>query len=240
MSGSRIKVVFFDAAGTLFHVKGSVGDVYLRHAEKYGVPRSAEMSARVNQAFRDAFRQAPPPVFAVEQPEQLKQCERLWWFDIVHAAFYRVGMFDGFDDYFDEVYAAFGTADAWEIYPEAPEVLEQLRSRDYELGIISNFDTRVFAIFRELRLDRFFDSVTISSLAGAAKPSQKIFQYALDQHVVEPEEAMHVGDSHKEDFEGAVNAGLSGVLLDRDGTVKDGPGPRIAHLGELVGALGRL
>ena len=140
----------------------------------------------MNQAFKDAFRQAPPPIFAVEQPEKLKQCERLWWFDIVHAVFYRVGMFDGFDDYFDEVYEAFSTADAWEIYAEVPEVLQQLRSQGYELGVISNFDTRFFEIFRELGLERFFDSITISSLAGSAKPSPKIFRHALDQHVVEP------------------------------------------------------
>ena len=233
MSGPRIKVVFFDAVGTLFHVKGSVGDVYLRYAEKYGVPRSVDMVTKVNQAFTDAFRQAPPPIFAVDQPEKLKQCERLWWFDIVHAVFYRVGMFEGFDDYFDEVYESFSRAEAWEIYSEVPNVLEQLRTQGYELGVISNFDTRFFDIVRALKLESLFDSITISSIAGSAKPAEKIFQHALDQHVVEPEEAMHVGDDPKEDFEGATNANLAGVLLDRDGTEKGGTIPCIADLGEL-------
>ena len=230
MPASHIKVVFFDAAGTLFHVKGSVGDVYLRYAEKYGVPRSSDMVAKVNQAFKDSFRQAPPPIFAVEQPEKLKQCERLWWFDIVHAVFYRVGMFEGFDDYFEEVYEAFSTADTWEIYPEVPEVMQKLRSQGYELGVISNFDTRFFEIVRALGLEHFFDSVTISSLAGSAKPALQIFQHALAQHVVEPEEAMHVGDDPKEDLEGAANAGLSGVLLDRDGSEADDTIPCIVDL----------
>ena len=230
MPASRIKVVFFDAAGTLFHVKGSVGDVYLRYAEKYDVPRSADMVTKVNRAFKDAFRQAPPPIFAVEQPEKLKQCERLWWFDIVHAVFYRVGMFEKFDDYFDEVYEAFSTADTWEVYPEVPEVLQQLRSQGYELGVISNFDTRFFEIVRALGLEHLFDSVTISSLAGSAKPAPQIFQHALDQHVVGPEEAVHVGDDLKEDFEGATNAGLSGVLLDRDESETDDTIPCIVDL----------
>ncbi len=237
MSISSVQVVFFDAVGTLFHVRGSVGDVYLRHAEQYGVPRSVEMVTRVNQAFKDAFRQAPPPIFAVEQPDKLKQCERLWWFDVVHAVFYRVGMFERFDDYFDEVYEAFGRAEAWEVYPEVPETLERLRAQGYELGVISNFDTRFFDISRALGLERFFDSITISSLAGSAKPAGKIFRHALAQHVVEPEEAMHVGDDPREDFEGATNAGLSGVLLDRDGTGEQGTIPRLTHLGELSGML---
>lgn len=230
MPASHIKVVFFDAAGTLFHVKGSVGDVYLQYAAKYGVLRSPDMATRVNQAFKDAFRQAPPPIFAVEQPEKLKQCERLWWFDIVHAVFYRVGMFEGFDDYFEEVYEAFSRAEAWDIYPEVPEVLEQLRSQGYELGVISNFDTRFFEIIRALALEHFFDSITISSIAGSAKPSPQIFRHALNQHVVEPEEAMHVGDDPKEDFAGAINANLAGVLLDRDGSGVDDTIPCIDDL----------
>ena len=240
MSASPIKVVFFDAAGTLFHVKGSVGEVYLRYAEKYGVPQSAGMVEKLNRAFREAFSQAPPSVFAVTQPEKLKQCERLWWFDIVHAVFYRVGMFDGFDDYFEDVHEAFGTADVWDVYAEAPETLETLKSRGYELGVISNFDTRFFSIFRALGLVRWFDSVTVSCTAGAVKPSPKIFHHALEQHVMDPAEALHVGDRQLEDYEGATGAGLSGILLDREGTVKDDKIPCIRHLGEMVGMLGQL
>jgi len=218
MSRGRIHVVFFDAAGTLFHVKGSVGNVYLRYAEKYGVPQSDEMAGKLNQAFKEAFRQATPPIFAPAQPEKLKQCERLWWFDIVHAAFYRVGMFERFDDYFDEIFEAFGTAELWEVYPEVTGVLHNLKSEGYELGVISNFDTRFFRIFRGLKLDQYFDSITISSLAGSAKPAQRIFQYALDQHALDPEEGVHVGDSFTEDVEGANQAKLTGVLLDREQT----------------------
>ncbi len=216
MLPSPIKVIFFDAAGTLFHVKGSVGEVYLRYAEKYGVSKSDELIAKVNQAFKEAFRQAPPAIFAVDQPEKLKQCERLWWFDIVHGVFYRVGMFEGFDEYFDEVFHAFGTSELWEVYPEVPGILEELKSQGYELGVISNFDTRFFGIFRGLKLDQYFDTVTISSLAGSAKPSLKIFQYALDQHVLDPEEAVHIGDSIKEDVEGANQAKLTGIFLNRE------------------------
>ena len=81
-----------------------------------------------------------------------------------------------------------------------------------------------------MKLEHLFDSITISSLAGSAKPSPQIFRHALDQHVVEPEEAMHVGDDPKEDFEGATNVGLSGVLLDRDGKGVDDTIPCIADL----------
>jgi putative hydrolase of the HAD superfamily len=237
MSQSKIQVVYFDAAGTLFHVKGSVGEVYLRYAEKYGVSSSVELTTKVNQAFKEAFRQAPPPIFAIDEPEKLKQCERLWWFDIVHGVFYRVGMFEGFDEYFDEVFAAFGTAELWEVYPEVPSVLGKLNAQGYELGVISNFDTRFFEIFRGLKLDQFFQSITISSLARAAKPSPKMFQYALDQHAIDPEEAVHIGDSRTEDFDGARQAKLHGILIERE-KVGLSDGENIVHsLDEVVGVL---
>ena len=126
---SPIQAIFFDAAGTLFHINGSVADVYLHYAEKYGVQNSPELKEAVNVAFRQAFRDAPPPVFAVEKNEGLKQCERLWWFDIVHAVFYRVGMFEGFDDYFEDVFEAFSTGKHWVLFPETIQVLEDLKSK---------------------------------------------------------------------------------------------------------------
>ena len=212
------QVIFFDAAGTLFHIKGSVGEIYLQYAEKYGMRKTPENLEKVNNAFLESFKAAPPPLFAVEHPEKLKQCERLWWFDVVHAVFYRVGMFEQFDDYFEEVFEAFGTADPWEVYPEVPQTLELLRDQGLELGVISNFDTRFYGIFRALGLDRYFDTITISSMAKSVKPSTDIFRYALSQHALDPQEAIHVGNSVREDVEGAEKAGLTGIWLNRDGS----------------------
>ena len=217
MSQDSIKVIFFDAAGTLFNVQGSVADVYLRYAHKYGVEPKPETQKAITVAFQKAFSEAPSPVFAVRQPEQLKQCERLWWFDVVHAVFYRVGMFDGFDEFFEEVFEAFGRGDHWFVYPDVFPALEILKGKGYELGVISNFDTRLFGILRELGLYDYLDSITISSLAGAAKPARQIFQFALDQHAMDPEEALHVGDSVQEDLEGAMAAGLGSFLVIRNG-----------------------
>ena len=215
MSASPIKAIFFDAVGTLFDVKGSVGAVYAQYAKKYGVPDSAEMVMALNNAFKETMKGMPAPVFAVDRPEKLKQCERLWWFDVVHAVYYRVGMFEAFDDFFEEVFEAFGQASPWQLFPETIQVVTELKERGFELGIISNFDTRFFQVLRALELHQFFDSITISSLVGAAKPAPKIFSYALEQHMVFPEEALHVGDHRIEDMEGAQQAGLGAILIDR-------------------------
>jgi putative hydrolase of the HAD superfamily len=230
-----VHAIFFDAADTLFHVKGSVGEVYLNHARKFGVTAGREV---IQGAFAKAFADAPPPVFAVSDPQEIKACERMWWFDVVHNVFYRVGMFEGFDEYFDEVFAYFSRPESWELYPDVMPALCALEARGIELGIISNFDSRLYEILVGLGIDRFFESVTISSLGGAAKPSSRIFQRALQKHGVEAGEALHVGNSLREDAQAAVAAGLGGVFLDRTGKAERRQGViTISGLGELAALL---
>lgn len=232
-----IRVVFFDAAGTLFQVRGSVAEIYLRYAVQFGFQEKADSLVAIKDAFSRAFREAPPPVFAVTEAAQLKQSERLWWFDIVHNVFYRVGMFERFDDFFDCVFQVFEDPASWELYPETVETLASLKQRGLELGIVSNFDSRVFTILRGLGLAEFFDTITISSLAQAAKPAARIFHLALDKHAADPEEALHVGDSVRDDVKGATAAGLKAVLLDREGKYLAMEGRCIRTLSEVLDLL---
>ena len=235
-----IRVVFFDAANTLFHVEGSVAEIYLRHAVAFGYSQAAGSLASIEQAFGRAFREAPPPIFAATDPARIKQSERLWWFDIVHNVFYRVGMFERFDQFFERVFQVFEDPASWRLFPETVAVLTQLRAEGVELGIISNFDSRLFSVMRGLGIEQLIDTVTISSLAQAAKPAPKIFQLALDKHAVDPEEAMHVGDSLRDDVEGAAKAGLHAVLLDREDR-QQGTGVRsIRTLDELLPLIDQL
>jgi putative hydrolase of the HAD superfamily len=232
--GHSIRVVFFDAADTLFHVKGSVAEVYLRHAAEFGFAQTPESLSAIKQAFSRAFRDAPPPIFAATDPAQIKHSERLWWFDIVHNVFYRVGMFERFDDFFERVFQVFEEPGAWQLFPETVRTLAALKTQGVELGIISNFDSRLFSVLRGLGLADTFDTVTISSLAQAAKPAPRIFQVALDKHAVDPEEALHIGDSLRDDVEGARKAGLRAILLDRKGTQQGTDIRSIRALDELL------
>ncbi len=235
-----IKVVFFDAANTLFHIEGSVADIYLRHALDFGFAGGPNSLAAIEQAFGRALREAPPPVFAETDPGRLKQSERLWWFDIVHNVFYRVGMFEQFDKFFEQVFRIFEDHRSWRLFPETLGVLTGLRTAGLELGIISNFDSRLFPVMRGLGIDTLFDTITISSLSQAAKPAPKIFRLALEKHAADPEEGLHVGDSLRDDVEGAINAGLHAVLLDRAGKCQETGIRSIGKLDEVLPLIDRL
>ena len=68
MTESRIQVVFFDAADTLFHIHGSVAEIYLQYAGKHGFKKAGDALRSIKAAFSRAFLEAPPPVFAAPSP----------------------------------------------------------------------------------------------------------------------------------------------------------------------------
>ena len=105
---------------------------------------------------------------------------------------------------------------------------------------MSNFDTRVFNVLRGLGIVDLFDTVTISSLAKSVKPSPRIFHLAMEKHAVDPHEAMHIGDSIKDDVEGARAAGMIGVWLDRQSKGSAGSSSYVGHRIESLAELPKL
>jgi putative hydrolase of the HAD superfamily len=207
-----VKAVFFDAAGTLFTVNGSVGATYARLAEKHG---KAVTVKDLEAGFRRCFAVAPPMAFPGASPTEISTLEKHWWKTVVQNVFAPLGSFPAFDAYFDELFTFFAQAEAWRLYPETVETLETLKAQGVIVGMISNFDSRLFGLLNGLGIAQFFDSVVISTQVGAAKPQAGIFTHALDHHNLAPEQALHVGDSYEMDILGAQAVGLTPVLIDR-------------------------
>ncbi len=210
------KVIFLDAMGTLFGVKGSVGEVYSQIAKDFGVEVSGDT---LNKAFVQSFKAAPPPIFPEAQPQDIPQHEFEWWRQVAVHTFDSAGVsqqFSDFSTFFSELYIHFGTAEPWFIYPDVVTALHNWKSLGIELGVVSNFDSRLYSVLQALELREFFSSMTISTQVGAAKPDEKIFTVALAKHNCPPESAWHIGDSIKEDYAGAKAAGLRGIWIERN------------------------
>jgi putative hydrolase of the HAD superfamily len=209
------KVIFLDAVGTLFGIKGSVGEIYQQVAREFGVEVSAEL---LNYTFIQTFNAAPPPVFPGVDERDIQGYEFDWWQNIAQQTFQKAGVFDRFPDFwtfFSELYIHFGTAEPWFVYPDVLPALIHWRRQGIELGVLSNFDSRLKMVLEALELREFFGSITISTQVGAAKPELKIFNTALEKHNCNPDAAWHIGDSVKEDYEGAKAAGLRGIWVNR-------------------------
>jgi putative hydrolase of the HAD superfamily len=224
---TSIKVVFFDAGGTLFRPYPSVGDIYARTAAKHGVRVDAET---VEKAFQQKWHERNGMTTLAGLSSE--KIEREWWYRLVRDVFGNLGQFDDFDVFFQELYDLFARAECWRLFNDAVPALEALKGEGYRLGIISNWDHRLFSIVEQLGLSRYFEQVVASSAVGIAKPGRRIFEAALEAMRAAPGESLHVGDSLEDDYHGASRAGLSAVLLNRDRKAYNGV-VRIESLREL-------
>ena len=210
------RLVCLDAAGTLFRVRGSVGAIYAEVAVAHGLPDREDLAQVLDQRFRTAFPAMPAPVYRLGHRTHNDSVDREWWRLLVARVLEGLGPLS-FPDFFDQVYAVFADPSVWQTYPEAAEVLEELRRSGLRLAIVSNFDARLLPVCEGLGLTAAVHAIVIAADVGVAKPGAGIFHAAVQRFGLPPSAALHVGDSLSEDAEGALSAGLLAVHLQRDG-----------------------
>ena len=209
------EVICLDAVGTLFGVRDSVGQIYSEVASKYGVSCQPEL---LDSCFYSAFKNSSPCIFPSVASADIPHREYLWWREINRQTFTAAGVweeFADFDAFFQELYAYFTTPAAWVIYPDVIPALENWTRSQIKLGVLSNFDSRLYTVLEVLDLAKYFSTVTISTEVNAAKPQPKIFSAALEKYQCAPHLAWHIGDSFKEDYQGAIGVGMNAIWLDR-------------------------
>lgn len=127
-------------------------------------------------------------------------------------------------------------AEHFELYEDAPPVLEELRAQGLKLGLVSNTGRNLDEFVTHHRLN--VDAALGSGSFGRTKPHPTIFHAVLQRLEVGPAEAAMVGDSPEDDIEGARAAGIEvAFLLDRDGRYPE-DGERLPDLFALPAALG--
>lgn len=217
-----IDAVLFDAADTLFTTRGSVGEIYGQVAREYGCTCPFD---EIQSAFVRQFRHSGP-LSTVD--------EKQWWRDVVHRVFAEVGMVRDFNRFFEKVYDQFRDSRGWILFPETRDVLSSLQKLPIKLGVISNFDSRIYTVMRDLDILSFFQSITISSETGFAKPELQIFAAAAKSLQSDPKAILLVGDNLRDDVQAARRAGMQSVLIDRANRYPDADVPRISTLREIL------
>lgn len=119
-------------------------------------------------------------------------------------------------------------------HPEVPDALGRMRDAGLRLVAVSNWDCSLHEVLDRTGVAAHLDGAVTSAQAGSAKPDGAIFSAALRVAAVPATAALHVGDSVREDVEGARAAGIEAVLVNRDGAPAPVAGARvIASLAEL-------
>ena len=219
----KVRAVIFDAVGTLFRSRGTIGEIYAGVAKDYG---SRADPAEIERHFVRLTASEGAPI------------EKAGWKFLVGSIFAEFGPFPRFDEFFEEVFEVFRTDQGWRCYPETERVLETLAQHGYSLGVVSNFDSRLHGVLEDLKISDYFDAIVTPDSAGYAKPNKKIFLEATRCLGVEPGEALFAGDDFGQDFEAATRAGLLSVLIDRSGRKRPEEPMAIPDLSGILSFLG--
>jgi len=125
-----------------------------------------------------------------------------------------------------EIYDEWAACRHFELYDEVPAVLRALADGGVRIGLISNSHRCLESFQSHFELRGLIDATISSPDHGFMKPHPSIFAEALRRLGVQPSEGLMVGDSVRDDVEGALGAGMRAALVHRSG----GPHPRAAEL----------
>ena len=194
-----IQACVFDAYGTLFDVYSAVG----KHRERLG-----NIADQVSSVWRT------------------KQLEYTWLRSLMrrHADFWQVTQ-DALDFAFDmytvkdpdlkkDLIEAYLQLDC---YPEVPEALSELKSRGFKIAILSNGTPKMLeAAVRNSRLETLIPEIFSVEKAGVFKPDPRVYQIAVNELNVKPEE-IAFQSSNAWDASGAATFGFKVAWINRFG-----------------------
>ena len=98
-------------------------------------------------------------------------------------------------------------------YPEAKQVLEELKSRGYRLGIIANQALDARDRLRKFGLYELFEVIIISQEQGVSKPQRAIFLDALYKAQTTSDRCVMIGDKLTNDIQPAKALGFKTVWI---------------------------
>lgn len=125
--------------------------------------------------------------------------------------------------------SALAEAIVFHAYDDVAPTLRGLREAEVATAVVSNWDCSLPDTLRDAGIE--IPVVVDSATSGTAKPDPAIFHRALERLGVAADRALHVGDLHTTDGEGARAAGVDVRIIDRSGVA--GPGT-IASLTEIL------
>jgi putative hydrolase of the HAD superfamily len=203
------KAVFFDVDFTLIYPGPMFrGEGYRSFCARYGMDVDASK-------FAQAVASAAP---LLDSPEDAPYDAEIF---VVYTRRIIEGM-GGEGPHLDacarEMYAEWAACHHFELYDEVPEVLRELAAAGVRIGLISNSHRCLASFQSHFDLQGLISATVSSSEHGFMKPHPSIFSAALQLVNVEAAEAVMVGDSVRQDVEGAICAGMRAVLLQRGDT----------------------
>jgi putative hydrolase of the HAD superfamily len=224
-----VRWVLFDAVGTLIYPEPTAALVYADAGRRFGWPASPE---QIESRFRRALAAEFGPADDLARPPTSEANELARWRRIVAAVFPDLPP-PAAEELFDSLWQHFARPVHWRLYSDAEPAIRSLRERGIQLGIASNFDSRLLRLAAGLPALAPCEQIFVSSQVGYSKPDPRYFSAVAASLQAPPAEILLVGDDWLADIQGARAAGWQAVWLTRTPTASSHE-PAISSLLELT------
>lgn len=202
----HIRVILFDAVGTLMYPKPSVADAYCQVISRISEARLDPETVRSEVRSALTARSTAPDLSTSEDEEQQ------FWYRLIRKLCPDIRFVD---QCFQELFEHFASPQNWRCFPDAAEIVDALSVPGRIVAIGSNFDSRLHPVCDGLAPLAHAPLRVISSEIGWRKPAREFFEAVSQMTRCPLETILMVGDDLTNDIEGAVAAGCPAVWIDR-------------------------
>ncbi|KAG6918718.1 hypothetical protein DXG01_012203 [Tephrocybe rancida] len=235
-----IRLVTFDALYTIITPRLPIHVQYSQAFEPYlGVldPSSLKQSFRVgmwksNYESKFGLGLIVPPHSAFhslerEQPVYGKGSQA-WWSEVIRRTALGAGANEkaldvSLHSIVSQLLDRFSSKEGYRAFDDAIEAVHTLRELNVQTAVVSNADSRIRSVLRDLDFPTSLSPMVLSEEEGVEKPSPEIYRRMLsyvnsglnEQNLITPEQCLHVGDELDADYDGAQAAGMKALLLRR-------------------------
>ncbi len=227
---TKVKAISFDVGNTLLKPKPDAEEIYYNIFRQHGC--EMELS-EVRQIFYRSLEEYERKIFKEDLDLTTDDGkEEEWWRRVDEVIAGRCGVKTELRQVCRQLWDEFKKESSWEPFSEVIEVLKKLKDDGYRLGVTTNWNSKISAILQAHRIGELLDFQVVSAEVGYKKPAVQIFEKAVELAGCKKEELVHVGDHLDTDYQGALRAEITAVLLDR-GKKSKVVGPVISSLEQL-------
>jgi putative hydrolase of the HAD superfamily len=232
----RPTVVSFDCAQTLVRADWRPAEIAVDSAARAGLAFDRQVAAEV---YDRKLRSRWPDFMRLNLSRDEAVLDRFWR-ELTAEWLQESGMpTESVEDvvlHANEILFGEGSL-VFQLYDDTLPCLERLRAAGYRMAVVSNWDNSLHRTLRVHGLTPYFELVVASLEEGVEKPDPRIFQIALERLGVQASEVLHVGDNAVDDWQGARDAGLRALLVDRGAeSQNDVRVTSLIQLAEVLGA----
>jgi putative hydrolase of the HAD superfamily len=211
MAGSPLRYLLFDLGGTLMHAREDWDPIHQQGDEAL-VKKLGEQGIHLDSRV---FRERLHEYYAQRDQDFGETTYHFVLRELLTGLGYAEVAETAIRSALDALYAI--TQVNWELEQDTLPTIQQLKSENYQLGILSNAgdDKDVQELIESFGIRTYFDFVLTSAKCYYRKPHPRAFEIALAHWNIAPREAIMVGDSLMADMHGAQNLGMRTIWLTR-------------------------